>query len=164
MLMTYRVRPSKREEIPATTHVDGTGRLQTVSRKTNPLYWKLIKAFEVETGVPVLLNTSFRTPANRRRRATWKRGFPFFSTHRSTRTSQSLTASRGGAGLLPANSHGCAALGPFLTVKRGAQVRERFSYRLTARTCTPRRALTEGSAVPQRSGAPGAGWTARPAG
>jgi carbamoyltransferase len=46
----------KREEIPATTHVDGTGRLQTVSRKTNPLYWKLIKAFEVETEIPVLLN------------------------------------------------------------------------------------------------------------
>jgi carbamoyltransferase len=45
--------------IPAVTHVDGSGRLQTVSRDTNPLYWKLIKAFEACTGVPVLLNTSF---------------------------------------------------------------------------------------------------------
>jgi carbamoyltransferase len=39
--------------------VDGTGRLQTVSRETNPRYWALIKAFEKLTGVPVLLNTSF---------------------------------------------------------------------------------------------------------
>jgi carbamoyltransferase len=45
--------------IPAVTHVDGSGRLQTVSRQTNPLYWQLLKAFEKQTGVPVLLNTSF---------------------------------------------------------------------------------------------------------
>jgi carbamoyltransferase len=59
MIQVYPVRPDKRGVIPAVTHVDGSGRLQTVSRATNPLYWQLIKAFEKETGVPVLLNTSF---------------------------------------------------------------------------------------------------------
>jgi carbamoyltransferase len=59
MLMTYPVRPEKRDLIPAPTHVDGTGRLQTVNREQNPLYWQLIKEFEKITGVPVLLNTSF---------------------------------------------------------------------------------------------------------
>lgn len=59
MNLAYSVRPEKRAAIPAPTHVDGTGRLQTVSRGTNPLYWALIKEFEKLTGVPVLLNTSF---------------------------------------------------------------------------------------------------------
>ena len=59
MIKVYPVRASKRAEIPAVTHVDGTGRLHTVSREQNALYWGLIKAFERETGVPVLLNTSF---------------------------------------------------------------------------------------------------------
>lgn len=59
MNLAYTVRPEKRSAIPAPTHVDGTGRLQTVSRETNPRYWALIKAFEKLTGVPVLLNTSF---------------------------------------------------------------------------------------------------------
>jgi len=59
MIKVYPIRPSRRAEIPAVTHVDGTGRLQTVSRAQNPLYWRLIKAFEEQTGVPVLLNTSF---------------------------------------------------------------------------------------------------------
>jgi carbamoyltransferase len=45
--------------IPAVTHVDGSGRLQTVSRASNPIYWALIRAFEQRTGVPVVLNTSF---------------------------------------------------------------------------------------------------------
>lgn len=45
--------------IPAVTHVDGSGRIQTVSRQTNPLYWQLIQAFGQLTSVPVLLNTSF---------------------------------------------------------------------------------------------------------
>ncbi|MCA1595121.1 MAG: hypothetical protein LC772_01665, partial [Chloroflexi bacterium] len=49
----------KQSVIPAVTHVDGTGRLQTVDRGVNPLYWELISAFETETGVPVILNTSF---------------------------------------------------------------------------------------------------------
>jgi carbamoyltransferase len=59
MNLAYSVRPEKRAVIPAPTHVDGTGRLQTVSRETNPRYWALIKEFEKLTGVPVLLNTSF---------------------------------------------------------------------------------------------------------
>jgi carbamoyltransferase len=59
MQMTYPVREEKRELIPAPTHVDGTGRLQTVSRDTNPAYHELISAFDRLTGVPVLLNTSF---------------------------------------------------------------------------------------------------------
>jgi len=59
MTLAYSVRPEKRETIPAPTHVDGTGRLQTVTRDANPRYWKLIKAFEQLTGVPVVLNTSF---------------------------------------------------------------------------------------------------------
>ena len=59
MIQVYPVRPEKRHVIPAVTHVDGSGRLQTVNRATNPLYWRLLKAFENLTGVPVLLNTSF---------------------------------------------------------------------------------------------------------
>ena len=59
MTLAYSVRPEKRETIPAPTHVDGTGRLQTVTRDANPRYWNLIKAFEQLTGVPVVLNTSF---------------------------------------------------------------------------------------------------------
>jgi carbamoyltransferase len=53
MTLAYSVRPGKRDKIPAPTHVDGTGRLQTVTREANPRYWSLIKAFEV------VLNTSF---------------------------------------------------------------------------------------------------------
>jgi len=59
MVQVYPVRPDKRDVIPAVTHVDGSGRLQTVNRKANPRYWQLIKAFEGLTGVPVVLNTSF---------------------------------------------------------------------------------------------------------
>src|SRR6266481_1947189 len=59
MTLAYAVRPNKREQIPAPTHVDGTGRLQTVTRDVNPRYWRLIKAFEQATGVPMVLNTSF---------------------------------------------------------------------------------------------------------
>lgn len=59
MTFAYAVRPEKRQKIPAPTHVDGTGRLQTVTREANPRYWRLIKAFEQLTGVPVVLNTSF---------------------------------------------------------------------------------------------------------
>jgi len=59
MAQVYPVRKDKRDVIPAVTHVDGSARLQTVSRDTNPRYWKLIKAFEAITGVPVVLNTSF---------------------------------------------------------------------------------------------------------
>jgi len=59
MLMAYPVRREKRDKIPAPTHVDGTGRLQTVTRTANPAYFALIEAFQNNTGVPVLLNTSF---------------------------------------------------------------------------------------------------------
>jgi carbamoyltransferase len=59
MLQVYPVREEKRGVIPAVTHVDGSGRLQTVSRSTNPLYWQLIHAFSLLSGVPILLNTSF---------------------------------------------------------------------------------------------------------
>ncbi len=59
MIQVYPVRPEKRSVIPAVTHVDGSGRLQTVNRSQNPLYWRLLKAFGSLTGVPVLLNTSF---------------------------------------------------------------------------------------------------------
>lgn len=59
MIQVYPVRSDKRDVIPAVTHVDGSGRLQTVSRESNPRYWALIQAFGRQTGVPVLLNTSF---------------------------------------------------------------------------------------------------------
>jgi len=59
MTQAYPVRPEKREVIPAPTHVDGTGRLQTVSQRANPKYWRLIREFANRTGVPVVLNTSF---------------------------------------------------------------------------------------------------------
>jgi len=59
MLMVYQIKPEKRAAIPAVTHVDGSGRLQTVSHETNPLYYQLIREFDRITGVPVVLNTSF---------------------------------------------------------------------------------------------------------
>ena len=59
MTFAYPVRPEKRSVIPAPTHVDGTARLQTVSRSANPLYWKLLRKLGDLTGVPVSLNTSF---------------------------------------------------------------------------------------------------------
>ena len=59
MIQVYPVALDKRAIIPAVTHVDGSGRLQTVSRESNPVYWELIHAFERRTGVPILLNTSF---------------------------------------------------------------------------------------------------------
>jgi carbamoyltransferase len=59
MLAVCPIKPERYDTIPAVTHVDGTGRLQLVESAANPLYYDLIKAFENETGVPVLLNTSF---------------------------------------------------------------------------------------------------------
>jgi len=59
MLMVYQVKEDKRSVIPAVTHVDGSGRLQTVARSANPRYYQLISDFEQLTGVPVVLNTSF---------------------------------------------------------------------------------------------------------
>jgi carbamoyltransferase len=59
MLQVFPIRPERRGKIPAVTHVDGTGRLQTVDRASNPRYYALIKAFSRLTGVPMVLNTSF---------------------------------------------------------------------------------------------------------
>jgi carbamoyltransferase len=59
MLYVVDVRSEKQSVIPAVTHVDGTGRLQTVSHDTSARYYRLINAFGKATGVPVLLNTSF---------------------------------------------------------------------------------------------------------
>jgi carbamoyltransferase len=59
MLHVYKIRPQKRAELCAVNHVDDTGRLQTVSRDENPLYYDLIRTFGRMTGTPVLLNTSF---------------------------------------------------------------------------------------------------------
>ena len=59
MVTAYRIKSDRLQDIPAVTHADGTGRLQTVDQESNPLYWKLIRRFGDLTGVPVLLNTSF---------------------------------------------------------------------------------------------------------
>jgi carbamoyltransferase len=59
MMEVFQVRQDKRTQIPATTHVDGSGRLQTVHRETNPRYHRLISSYKAITGVPILLNTSF---------------------------------------------------------------------------------------------------------
>ncbi|MDX2067879.1 MAG: carbamoyltransferase C-terminal domain-containing protein [Haliscomenobacter sp.] len=59
MEKVFLIRPEKRAVIPAVTHVDGTGRLQTVEEQDNPRYYRLIKTFAEKSGVPILLNTSF---------------------------------------------------------------------------------------------------------
>jgi carbamoyltransferase len=59
MLQVIAIRPERRAQIPAVTHVDGTGRLQTVDRSANPRYYAVIEAFFQLTGVPMVLNTSF---------------------------------------------------------------------------------------------------------
>lgn len=59
MMQVFQIREDRRAKIPAVTHVDGSGRLQTVSRRTNPLYHRLIESFNELTKVPMVLNTSF---------------------------------------------------------------------------------------------------------
>ncbi|MBI5093164.1 MAG: carbamoyltransferase [Candidatus Hydrogenedentes bacterium] len=59
MLFVYPVEPAMREKIPAVTHIDGTARVQTVSRDVNPRYYTMIEAFERRRGVPMVINTSF---------------------------------------------------------------------------------------------------------
>jgi len=59
MAQVFQVREEKRSQIPAVTHIDGSGRLQTVSRHTNPRYYRLIETFRDLTGIPLVLNTSF---------------------------------------------------------------------------------------------------------
>jgi carbamoyltransferase len=59
MMQVFQIRADKRPLIPAVTHVDGSGRLQTVYQHTNPRYYRLIEAYRNLTGVPMVLNTSF---------------------------------------------------------------------------------------------------------
>lgn len=59
MLHVYKIRPEKRKSLCAVNHVDDTGRLQTVTRDENPMYYDLISTFRRKTGIPVILNTSF---------------------------------------------------------------------------------------------------------
>ncbi len=59
MLFVHPVKPEQRSKVPAITHIDGTARVQTVSRDADPLYYRLIEAFERRRGVPMVLNTSF---------------------------------------------------------------------------------------------------------
>jgi carbamoyltransferase len=59
MMQAFQVRPERRKLIPAVTHVDGSGRLQTVSPRTNQIYHRLITTFREYTGIPMVLNTSF---------------------------------------------------------------------------------------------------------
>jgi carbamoyltransferase len=59
MLLAPKVREDKKAVIPAVTHIDGTARVQTVSKIHNPKLWKLLDTFETKTGVPVIINTSF---------------------------------------------------------------------------------------------------------
>ena len=59
MLRVFKVRDEKQAEIPGVVHTDGTARVQTVSKKDNPLYWNVIESFRQLTGVPLLVNTSF---------------------------------------------------------------------------------------------------------
>jgi len=59
MMHVVSIRPEWRDRLPAVTHVDGTGRLQSIERETNPLYFDVIEAFGRLSGIPVVLNTSF---------------------------------------------------------------------------------------------------------
>lgn len=59
MMHVVKIRPEWREKLPAVTHVDGTGRLQSIERANNPMYYDLISAFQKITGIGVVLNTSF---------------------------------------------------------------------------------------------------------
>jgi carbamoyltransferase len=59
MMHVVKIRPEWRERLPAVTHVDGTGRLQSVDQDSNPLYHALIQAFQRRTGIGLVLNTSF---------------------------------------------------------------------------------------------------------
>ncbi len=61
MLFVYDIPPDKQDQIPAVCHVDGTARIQTINRAQNAPYYDVIEAFRQQTGVPVLINTSFNT-------------------------------------------------------------------------------------------------------
>ena len=59
MLFVYPFKEKKRELVPAVVHVDGSGRLQTINKEQNEAYYTVIKEFEKQSGVPILINTSF---------------------------------------------------------------------------------------------------------
>ena len=59
MSQVYSIKNEKRKLLPGITHIDGTGRLQTISEKQNYLYYNLIENFYKKTGIPIILNTSF---------------------------------------------------------------------------------------------------------
>jgi len=59
MMQVFQLRPKHRELVPAVTHMDGSGRLHTVHKETNPRYHRLIERFRDLTDVPMVLNTSF---------------------------------------------------------------------------------------------------------
>ena len=59
MEKVFPIKMDRQSEIPAVTHFDGTGRVQTVDKNVSPRFWALIEAFRVKTGIPILLNTSF---------------------------------------------------------------------------------------------------------
>ncbi len=59
MEKVFPIKKEKQLSIPAVTHVDGTGRLQSVDKEVSPKYYNLIEAFYTKTGIPILLNTSF---------------------------------------------------------------------------------------------------------
>jgi carbamoyltransferase len=90
MLLVEDVKEDKRAVVPATTHVDGTGRLQVVTRDMNPLYYRLIERFQQATGVPVIMNTSFNL-----------KGEPIVNTAREAFS----TFSRSGLDLLVLDRH-----------------------------------------------------------
>ncbi|WP_162463128.1 carbamoyltransferase C-terminal domain-containing protein [Paenibacillus psychroresistens] len=63
MIHVLKVKEIHRQQLGAITHMDGTARVQTVSQRTNPRYWKLIRSFQEKTGIPLVLNTSFNNHA-----------------------------------------------------------------------------------------------------
>ena len=64
MLVTTSVKEEWREKIPAVTHIDNSARHQSVTKKSNPRFYKIISKFYEKTGIPVLLNTSFNGPGD----------------------------------------------------------------------------------------------------
>ncbi len=83
MMEVFQIRPEKRTLIPAVCHLDGSGRLQTVHRETNPLYHHLISTFHDLTGVPLVLNTS-STKTNRSSADPRKRSIAFCARKRTS--------------------------------------------------------------------------------
>lgn len=59
MLFVYPFREKGKHDVPAVVHVDGTGRLQTLAREDNPLYFDVVEAYRKKTGIPIIINTSF---------------------------------------------------------------------------------------------------------